>query len=121
MINVAQIKLNELIYYTPSFSNSMKVAIIKLISDDVALVQPRPKKDKEAKPFCVPVEHIYYKPDDANRGAQSLGKLHTEKEDRQQGWKEAKSLGSYQIGYTAIPATIPSKSVRSFAIHLWIL
>lgn len=68
MINVAQIKLNELIYYTPSFSNSMKVAIIKLISDDVALVQPKSKKDKEPKPFSVPIEHIYYKPEDANRG-----------------------------------------------------
>lgn len=68
MINVAQIKYNELIYYTPSFSNNMKVAIIRLISDDVALVQPKPKKDKEAKPFRIPIEHIYNKPEDANRG-----------------------------------------------------
>lgn len=68
MIDVSKIKYNELIYYTPSFSNNMKVAVIKLISDDVALVQPRSKKDKEAKPFSVPIEHIYYKAVDANSG-----------------------------------------------------
>lgn len=68
MIDVSKIKYSELIYYTPSFSNNMKVAIIKLFSDDVALVQPRSKKDKEPKPFSVPIEHIYYKAVDANRG-----------------------------------------------------
>ena len=68
MLNVAKIKYNELQYYVPSFSNNIKVSIIKLISDDVALVQPRSKKDKEAKPFSVPIEHIYNKPEDANRG-----------------------------------------------------
>ncbi|MBQ8727398.1 MAG: hypothetical protein IJY83_02760 [Oscillospiraceae bacterium] len=68
MINVAKIKYNEPIYYAPSYGNSMKVSIIKLIADDVALVQPSLRKKKDLKPFPIPIIHIYNKPEDANRG-----------------------------------------------------
>lgn len=68
MISVAKIKYNEPIYYAPSYGNSMKVSIIKLIADDVALVQPSLRKKKDFKPFPIPITHIYNKPEDANRG-----------------------------------------------------
>lgn len=68
MINVAKIKYNEPIYYTPSYGNSMRVSIIKLIADDVALVKPSLKKQKDFKPFIIPIIHLFNKPEDANRG-----------------------------------------------------
>lgn len=68
MINVSKIKYNEPIYYAPSYGNSMKVSIIKLIADDVALVKPSLRKKKDLKPFPIPIIHIYNKPEDANRG-----------------------------------------------------
>lgn len=68
MINVAKIKYNEPIYYAPSYGNSMRVSIIKLINDDIALVQLSLKTKKDLKPFSIPITHIYNKPEDAYRG-----------------------------------------------------
>ena len=68
MINVAKVKYYEPIYYIPSYSNCAKVSIIKLISDDIALVEPTSKKGKESKLFAIPVVHIFNKPEDTNRG-----------------------------------------------------
>ena len=68
MINTAKIKYDEPIYYAPSYGNAMKVSIVKLIADDVALVKPSFKKQKDFKPFTIPIMHLFNKPEDANRG-----------------------------------------------------
>ncbi len=61
MINVAKIKYNEPIYYAPSYGNSMKVSIIKLISDNIALVKPSLKMQKDFKPFTIEWENYMRK------------------------------------------------------------
>ena len=67
MINKDKIKYNEAIYYTPTYGGAIKVSIIKTLNDILALVKPTSKK-KDFKPFAIPIEHIYNKPEHAQRG-----------------------------------------------------
>lgn len=67
MINKSKIKYNEPIYYMPTYSGVIKISIIKSIHNNMMLVKPYSKK-KDFKAFTTPIEHIYNKPEHAQRG-----------------------------------------------------
>ncbi len=68
MINKDKIKLNEEIYYVPSYSGATKVSIIEVITNDKVLVKPASNARKEFKPFTIPLIHVFNKPKDAQIG-----------------------------------------------------
>ncbi len=67
MINKDKIKYNEPIYYMPTYGGVIKITIIKAINDTMMLVKPISKK-KDFKAFRTPIEHIFNKPEHAQRG-----------------------------------------------------
>lgn len=67
MINKDKIKYNEPIYYMPTYGGVIKISILKAINDSVMLVKPTSKK-KDFKSFTTPIEHIFNKPEHAQRG-----------------------------------------------------
>lgn len=69
MINKDKIVLNEPVYYMPIYSGAVKIKILELKNDNVALVQMVFKKSKKKfKPFTIPIQHIYNKPGHAYLG-----------------------------------------------------
>lgn len=68
MINKEKIKLNEEIYYVPSYSGTTKVSIIEIINDDKVLVKPVSQNKKEFKPFTTPLVHVFNRAEDARIG-----------------------------------------------------
>lgn len=78
MINPAKIKYNEPKYYAPSYGSAIKVSIIKLIANDVALVKPFSRK-RDFKPFPTPIVHLYNKPEDAEKGRREWEKYKRDK------------------------------------------
>ena len=71
MINKDTIVFNEPVYYIPNYSKSSnRVKIIKLINDNVALVEMvfNKKQKKEMQPFSTPLQHIYNQPEHARLG-----------------------------------------------------
>lgn len=71
MINKNKIIYNEPIYYIPNYSKTAnKVKLIKCLNNDKMLVQIVVNKGKkESKPFTIPIQHIFNKPEDARFGA----------------------------------------------------
>ncbi len=67
MINIAKIKYNEPIYYIPVYGGSTRASILKLFTEDIALVKPFSTKN-DFKPFPTPIMHIYNNVGDASRG-----------------------------------------------------
>ena len=69
MINKDKIKLNEQIYYVPSYGGVTRVKIIKILSDDKLLVKQVSKnKNKEFKPYTIPLLHVFAKSEHAHIG-----------------------------------------------------
>ena len=69
MINKDRIKLNEQNYYVPSYDGVTRVKIIKILSDDKLLVKQVSKnKDKEFKPYTIPLIHVFNKAEHARIG-----------------------------------------------------
>lgn len=67
MINTTKIKYNEPLYFAPTYGGAVKISIIKLVDENIALVKQYSKK-KNFKAFPTPISHIYNKLEDANRG-----------------------------------------------------
>lgn len=67
MVNKNKITLNDPVYFTPNYSGAVKISILKLYDDETALVQIHPVT-KDAKNFCIPLEHIYNQAKHAKNG-----------------------------------------------------
>ena len=68
MINKDKIKLNEQIYYVPSYGGVTRVKIIKILSGDKLLVKQVSNKGKEFKPYTIPLLHVFNKAEHAHIG-----------------------------------------------------
>ena len=67
MVNREKIIFNESSYYMPDYSGTIKVSVLKLLDDERALVKQH-KKNKDLKPFPIPITHIYNRAEDADKG-----------------------------------------------------
>lgn len=66
MINKTKIKLNDTVYYTPSYSGAISVIILKVFDNDTALVRT-PSRKKELSPFVRPLEFLFCDAESAKR------------------------------------------------------
>lgn len=67
MINKDKIKYNEPIYYMPTYGGTIKISVIRAKTDNLMLVKQYSKKN-DFNAFVTPIEHIYNKPEHAQRG-----------------------------------------------------
>ncbi len=67
MIQKEKIIYNQPLYYVPQYGGATKVSILRVFGDGCALVVRRPKKDKDIKPFPIPLDFIFSTMQDACR------------------------------------------------------
>lgn len=69
MINKNEIKFGEPIYYTPSYSGTIRISILKSLDNERVLVKQHSKdKNRDLQPFPTPIVHIYTHEKDATKG-----------------------------------------------------
>lgn len=68
MIRKKAIIYNQPLYYVPQYGGATKVSVLRVFEDGCALVVRRPKKDKNIRPFPVPLDFIFDTMQDACRG-----------------------------------------------------
>jgi len=66
MLNKAKIKLNDTVYYTPSYSGAISVIVLKVFDNDTALVRT-PSNKKELSPFVRPLAFLFYDAESARK------------------------------------------------------
>jgi len=66
MIDKTKIKLNDTVYYTPSYSGAISVIVLKVFDNDTALVRT-PSNKKELSPFVRPLAFLFCDAESAKR------------------------------------------------------